>query len=398
MIITERSITVTADDMGKIYGDPDPELTCHITSGRLIGSDSFSGSLTRDAGENAGTYSIGKGTLSLNSNYILNFAGASFKIYPRPVTVTADGIKAVYGDPYLLTYKITSGHLVGANTFSGELSAGSDGFAGVFPIRQGTLSLGHNYILTYIGADLVINPRSITVIADSIKKVYGESDPPLTFRITSGSLSGSDTLIIGLSREKGEDVGAYIIDKGSVELNKNYIIEYKSGIFEITPELVTVTATARKKVFGEDDPELTYKITSGTLVHDDSFTGALTRDPGEEVGVYLINQGDLALSNNYTLTFIQAYFTITADFEMLVYPNPFDDHLFFELEINNNARISIELLSITGARIATVFSGIVEPAIHRFEYISDNLSTGFYIYRLTIDGEVKVSGKVIHNK
>ena len=61
-------------------------------------------------GENAGTYSIGRGTLSLNSNYILNFTGASFEIAPRPVTVKADGIAAVYGDPYLLTYKVTSGH------------------------------------------------------------------------------------------------------------------------------------------------------------------------------------------------------------------------------------------------------------------------------------------------
>ena len=83
---------------------------------------------------------------------------------------------------------------------------------------------------------------------------------------------------------------------------------------------------------------------------------------------------------------------------MLVYPNPFDDHLSFELEVNNNARISIELFSSTGASIATVFAGNVEPAIHRFEYLSDNLSRGLYIYRLTIDGEAKVIGKVIHNK
>ena len=308
--ITERSVTVTADGKGKIYGESDPELTFQITSGRLIGSDTFSGSLARNAGENAGTYSIGRGTLSLNSNYILNFTGASFEIAPRPVTVKADGIAAVYGDPYLLTYKVTSGHLVGADSFSGKLSAGAGEFAGVYPIHQGSLSLGHNYILTYIGADLVINPRSITVIADSIKKVYGESDPPLTFRITSGSLSGSDTLILELSREKGEDVGAYFIDKSPVELNKNYLIDYKSGIFEITPRPVTVTATARKKVFGEPDPELTYKITSGTLVPDDTFSGTLIRDPGEKVGVYSIKPGDLTLSNNYTLTFIEAYFTI----------------------------------------------------------------------------------------
>ena len=45
----------------KIYGDPDPELTYHITSGTLNGGDTFSGELTRDAGEDVGKYTIRPG-------------------------------------------------------------------------------------------------------------------------------------------------------------------------------------------------------------------------------------------------------------------------------------------------------------------------------------------------
>ena len=49
----------------------------------------------------------------------------------------------------------------------------------------------------------------------------------------------------------------------------------------------------RSKVFGEADPELTYEITSGELAaNGDAFTGALTRDPGEDVGIYDNHSGN----------------------------------------------------------------------------------------------------------
>ena len=35
----------------KVYGTPDPLLTYQITSGTLVGTDAFSGSLTRAAGD-----------------------------------------------------------------------------------------------------------------------------------------------------------------------------------------------------------------------------------------------------------------------------------------------------------------------------------------------------------
>jgi hypothetical protein len=49
--ITTRGITVTADAKTKTYGDADPSLTYQVTTGSLVNSDTFSGSLTRLAGE-----------------------------------------------------------------------------------------------------------------------------------------------------------------------------------------------------------------------------------------------------------------------------------------------------------------------------------------------------------
>lgn len=78
--ITPRSITVAADSKTKVVGKPDPILTYHIVSGSLAFRDAFTGSLTRVAGEKAGTYAILKGTLALNSNYTLTFVRANLMI------------------------------------------------------------------------------------------------------------------------------------------------------------------------------------------------------------------------------------------------------------------------------------------------------------------------------
>ncbi|MBK8884714.1 MAG: hypothetical protein IPN67_20885 [Bacteroidales bacterium] len=88
--ITERPVTVTAESKMKNFGDTDPGLTIIITSGRLIGTDTFHGSLVRESGENVGTYSIRQGSLSLSDNYIMTFESSELTILPRPVTITAN--------------------------------------------------------------------------------------------------------------------------------------------------------------------------------------------------------------------------------------------------------------------------------------------------------------------
>jgi hypothetical protein len=78
--ISARPIKVAADAKTKVLGAADPPLTYQITTGSLVNGDSFSGSLTRVAGENIGPYAILLGTLALNSNYNLTYAGANLNI------------------------------------------------------------------------------------------------------------------------------------------------------------------------------------------------------------------------------------------------------------------------------------------------------------------------------
>lgn len=87
LTISAKAITVTANSMSKTYRDSDPTFT-YSASG-LIGSDGFTGALTRDSGEDVSTYNITQGTLSAGANYSISFTGATFTILARNVTSSA---------------------------------------------------------------------------------------------------------------------------------------------------------------------------------------------------------------------------------------------------------------------------------------------------------------------
>ncbi len=85
--ITAVEIVIVAEDNSKNYNDPDPVLIYSVTSGSLVGSDNFTGSLQRESGENAGIYNINQGTLSLSPNYNISFTPGVFTINKASNTI-----------------------------------------------------------------------------------------------------------------------------------------------------------------------------------------------------------------------------------------------------------------------------------------------------------------------
>ena len=82
---------------------------------------------------------------------------------------------------------------------------------------------------------LTITPKAITVKADDLSKIYGESDASLTY--TANGLVGSDTLVGSLKRESGENAGKYTISQDIVLANQNYTITFTDGVYTITAKL-----------------------------------------------------------------------------------------------------------------------------------------------------------------
>ncbi|WP_342123822.1 two-partner secretion system adhesin CdrA [Pseudomonas aeruginosa] len=327
LTITKALLNVIADAKTKVYGDADPALTYQVSglkNGDTAGAVLNGGSLSRVAGENVGVYGINQGGLGLvSSNYTLNYQGNNLTITKALLNVIADAKTKVYGDADpALTYQVSglkNGDTAGAVLNGGSLSRVAGENVGVYGINQGDLALNSgNYDLSYQGNNLTITKALLNVIADAKTKVYGDADPSLTYQVSglkNGDTAGAVLNGGGLVRVSGENVGNYAIQQGGLGLvSGNYDLAYQGNNLTITKALLNVIADAKTKVYGDADPSLTYQVSG--LKNGDSagsiLTGGLNRAAGENVGVYGINQGDLALnSGNYDLSYQGNNLTIT---------------------------------------------------------------------------------------
>jgi len=84
------------------------------------------------------------------------------------------------------------------------------------------------------------------------------------------------------------------------------------------------------------------------------------------------------------------------EFEVIAYPNPFDDRVYFDLQLTRDSEVQLEIFDITGSKIATVHDDILRANVrYRFEYVPENSISGTLICRLTVDGKQFYTGKLI---
>ncbi|HBO2838076.1 hemagglutination protein [Pseudomonas aeruginosa] len=423
LTITKALLNVIADGKTKVYGDADPSLTYQVSglkNGDSAGSI-LTGGLNRAAGENVGVYGINQGDLALNSgNYDLSYQGNNLTITKALLNVIADAKTKVYGDADpSLTYQVSglkNGDTAGAVLNGGSLSRVAGENVGVYGINQGDLALNSgNYDLSYQGNNLTITKALLNVIADAKTKVYGDADPSLTYQVSglkNGDTAGAVLNGGGLVRVSGENVGNYAIQQGGLGLvSGNYDLAYQGNNLTITKALLNVIADAKTKVYGDADPSLTYQVSG--LKNGDSagsiLTGGLNRAAGENVGVYGINQGDLALnSGNYdlsyqgnNLTITKALLNVIADGKTKVYGDA-DPSLTYQVSgLKNGDTAGAVLNGGSLSRVAGENVGVyginqgglgLVSGNYDLAYQGNNLTITKALLNVIADGKTKVYG------
>ncbi|MCR5747288.1 MAG: InlB B-repeat-containing protein, partial [Lachnospiraceae bacterium] len=331
--IYKQNQTITAEDISTTYGDTakasyslgidDTEqiLSYTVTSGDDVIQIDINGNIiTKKAG--SATVKI---TVEENSRHTGAETVFDVTVAKKPITVTANNKTTTYGELEAdLDYTVSEdtpfiGNDNEENAFTGSIiRTDADNInAGIYAIKQGTLSSA-NYEIEFTDGTYEIAPKAITINAEDNSKIYGDSDPELIFSLDEGSeMAYEETLADlngGLAREQGEDTGIYTIGKGTLE-NKNYDISFNEGMFTITKRPVTVIAEDKAKVYGDEEPKLTFVIDENTSLADkdtveNAFKGSIKREQGKNAGTYKISRGTLH-SKNYDITFKDATFTIT---------------------------------------------------------------------------------------
>jgi gliding motility-associated-like protein len=173
-----------------------------------------------------------------------------------------------------------------------------------------------NYTVSFVTADFTITAADLTVTASDQTKVYGATDPTLTYSITgfvNGDTEADLDTGVSISRAAGEDVDTYTITP-SAAADSNYTVSFVTADFTITAADLTVTADVIKpKCMGQQIQTLTYSITgfvNGDTEADLDTGVSISRAAGEDVDTYTITPS-AAADSNYTVSFVTADFTIT---------------------------------------------------------------------------------------
>ncbi len=428
--VTPLAITVTADAQGKTYGDADPALTYTCTPS-LVGSDTFSGALSRDAGENVGTYTIAQGTLTAGANYSITYVGASLTVSPRALTITADDLSKAFGDT--LTFagtEFAAAGLVNSDTVDSITltSAGADASAAIGDydiFASAAVGAGlSNYTITYANGTLSVR-TGLTIIASDSAKTYGDTVTFAGTEFTVIGLQGSDNVTSVTLSSSGSGAtaaaGTYdIVPGGAVGSGlDNYHITYVNGTLTVGPRALTVTADNRSKTYGDTAAFSGTEFTVTGLVNSDAVTGASFSSPGTgalaAAGTYDIvpsaavgtGLGNYSIAYaNGTLTVDPRDITITAPDSAKTYGNAatFAGTEFAAVGLVNSDTVTGVTLTSAGAEASAAVGGYaVVPSSatgsglgnYRISYVNGTLTVGPRPLAITASNRIKGHGSTV---
>ena len=357
LTVNPAALTITANNQSMTYGGTMPTLTASY-SGFVNGDTNASlttaptVSSATPATANAGTYN---GTLTasgaVDNNYTISYAAGNLTIGKAALTITANNQSRTYGDANpVLTYSVGGSGLINGDVLTGQLSSSATTASSVgnYAINQGTLS-NPNYLISFAGATLSIDPRSISVVANPQSRIYGNINPALSYIVGGAGLANGDALSGSLTTAATSvsGIGNYAISQGSLSASSNYTMAYVGNTLSVIPRPITVTANAVSKSSGTVNPTLTYAIGGAGLVNGDTLYGSLTTaaNQGSPVGTYAITQGSLVASSNYALQFYGNNLTVIGAVLPVAQYSPANDNAFLQTVLAYmNQKSSLDVL------------------------------------------------------
>ena len=177
------ALTVKVDDAQKTYGENDPTFTWRITSGAPVDDEELTGiTVTRAAGEDAGTYTITATDNGRNGNYSINFKSGTLTVLQREITITWGELGFTYNGEEQAP-AATAGNTVDGDELELTVSGGrTDATGDEGAMAQVTAITGRKAANYKLPADVSVRfviekaTREITRLSSNNETVDGKND------------------------------------------------------------------------------------------------------------------------------------------------------------------------------------------------------------------------------
>jgi trimeric autotransporter adhesin len=331
--ITPATLTVSADNKSRPFGQPNPPLTASYSgfgtgdnTNVLSGTPSLSTSADTNSAVGGYPINIIIGSLSA-ANYTFAFTNGMLTVTKAFLTVTADNQSRPYGATNPVFTATFSGFfngdatnvVSGAPNFTTSAISNSPVAGNPYTIipTNGTL-IATNYDFAFVNGQLTVTPASVSGSITASNKVYdGTNTATISSYSLSGVLFGDDASLTGgtatfIDKNVGNNKLVTVTGlalSGTTTGNYALASSTTKTTANITAYPITVTATTNTKPYDQTtSAAASPTITSGSLQGTDSagFSEAYS-DKNVATGKTLTPSGSVVdgnTGNNYTVTFL----------------------------------------------------------------------------------------------
>jgi len=435
LTVNKATLGVTADPKSRNYGATNPTFTAtyngfqnNESSGVIQGNPSLTTTATTNTAVGSATITAATGSLSA-TNYSFAFTNGTLTISKAPLGVTADPKSRAYGatNPVLtVTY---SGFVNNetTNVLSGSpgvtTTAVTNSPVGGYPITvtQNSLSAA-NYSFNFTNNTLTVGLATLQVTADNQVRLYGATNPVLTYSFTgfqNGDNSGVVSGLAGTSTAAGtnSNVGSYPITVTNINLSAvNYTFAFNSGTLTVNKATLGVTADPKSRNYGSTNPVFTATYSgfrnsdnSGAIQGSPSLTTTATTNTPSGSATITAAVGTLSATNylfaftNGTLTINKAPLGVTADPKSRPYgqTNPVLTVSFSGFVNNETTNVlsgspTISTTAVSNSPIGgypiTVTQNTLTAANYSFNFTNGTLTVGQAALLVSADPQSKTYG------
>ena len=256
--ITPKSVTVTAEDKTKVFGEADPELTAKVAG--TLGDDKVDYTLSREEGEAAGKYEITVKGDKLQGNYSVTYVAGTLTITSQSIDPGTDPEKP---NPDYTGAKVNSPK---DSVYDGK----EHKWIPTVTDKSKTLELGKDYTVEYSTSDFTnVGTVEVTIAgignySGTVKRSYKVTPKEYTVTTESATKTYSGTALTAGGKVEG------IVSGETVEFTTTGS-QTEVGTSKNTYELVWKSAKATNYTLAKESiGKLTVKAKS--IVPDDKDT------------------------------------------------------------------------------------------------------------------------------